>query len=139
MTDIERLYEEIEDSGVVIINFCKRHKAMAVCDADGYCSIGIDENKIKSQAEHKSILLHERGHCSTHTFYNQSTPVEMRGKLERRADRYVAENDITKFMIHKAHIDDGLTEAWEFAEHFGVTVEYMKRILNIHFQMEFLE
>ncbi|MDR2558900.1 MAG: hypothetical protein LBC86_05065, partial [Oscillospiraceae bacterium] len=98
MTEIERLYEEIEKSDVVIINHCKNHKAMAVCDEEGFCSIGIDEKKMESAAEHKAILLHERAHCKTGTFYNQMTPYERRGRLERRADRYVAENDITKFM-----------------------------------------
>jgi hypothetical protein len=138
MNDIEVIIDDLHSNGIDVDDFMfDKIRAVSICEKGGKLSIGIDKRKFETTEDLKSILLHERGHCSTHTFYNQSTTIEMRGKLERRADRYVAENDITNFMIHKAHIDEGLTEAWEFAEHFGVTVEYMKRILNIHFQMEF--
>jgi hypothetical protein len=42
-------------------------------------------------------------------------------------------------MIDLAHIREGLIEVWEFAEHFGVTVDYMKRLMNIHFNMDFMD
>jgi len=39
---------------------------------------------------------------------------------------------ITAEMVDVVHRDKGLGEVWEFAEYFGVTEEYMGRILYIH-------
>ncbi|MCL2636927.1 MAG: hypothetical protein FWD48_01015 [Oscillospiraceae bacterium] len=140
MNDIEVIINELDESGIDIDDFqFEDIRAVSICQEDGARSIGLDKRQFETSAELKSVLLHEQGHCETHTFYNASTSPLMRGKLERRADRYVTENKITKYDIVKANKREGLTEIWEFAEHFGVTVEYMKRIMNIHFQMEFME
>jgi hypothetical protein len=142
MNDIEVIYDEITESGNYIIEKSIEKedlKAYAICDHEGDCLVVMDKYKLDSFAEHKSAALHEQGHCETHTFYNEQTSPIMRGKLERRADKYVAENKITKYDIVKANKREGLVEIWEFAEHFGVTVEYMKRLMWIHFQMEFME
>jgi hypothetical protein len=140
MTDIEGIYDELYNSGIDVFNMeFEKIKAASLCDAEGDRSIAIDNSKLDSDADLKTVLLHEQGHCETHTFYSVNTDELMRGKLERRADRFVAENKITKYDIARANRCEGLVEAWEFAEHFGVTVDYMKRLMNIHFQMEFMD
>lgn len=140
MTDIEKIYTELCESDIEVLNITASNiKAVSMCDEDGDRSVGINEKQFESCEELKSALLHEQGHCEKYAFYNKATPYEVRSRLEYRADKYVAENVITKHDIDKAHKSDGLTEVWEFAEYFGVTVEYMKRIMNIHFHMEFME
>jgi hypothetical protein len=139
MTDVEEIINELSESGVDLFEMpLDKIKAASVCDDNGNRIIGVDIKKFDCSAEIKTALLHEQGHCETYSFYNEYTPKLIRSKLERRADRYVAENKITKQDIIKAHEREGLAEVWEFAEHFNVTVEYMKRLMNIHFDMEFM-
>jgi len=139
MSDIEVILNELDENGIDVDDYTfEKLRAVSICQ-DGICSIGIDMQKIETAADLKSVLLHEQGHCETHTFYNEQTSQLMRGKLERRADKYVADNKITSYMIRAASIKEGITDLWEFAEYFGVTDDYMKRIMNIHFDMDFLD
>jgi hypothetical protein len=140
MTDVERIYVELNENKIDVFNINTKYiSAASFCDEDGDRSIAVNEKHLGALEELKAALLHEQGHCETYSFYNEYTPKSLIGRLERRADRYVAENKITAQMIDFAHIREGFVDAWEFAEHFGVTVNYMKRLLNIHFGMEFMD
>ena len=140
MTDVEKIYIELNNREIDTFNITLRNiKSASYCDEDGCCSVAVDENQIKTPEEFKVVLLHEQGHCETNSFYGVHTHDLERARLEFRADRYVAETKITKCAIDKAHQKEGLIEVWEFAEYFGVTVEYMKRLMGIHFQMEFMD
>lgn len=56
-----------------------------------------------------------------------------------RADKWVAENKITKEKIDYANRKAGCTELSEFAEYFNVTKEYMKRMLKIHYNIDYMD
>ncbi len=140
MTDIEELSDIIEQNGTILAFTPLKHSKLAAFSCrlkDERCAIAVDEKKLETNANVKTALLHEFAHCITGTFYNEYTSPQMRQKLEYRADKHVAENDIKKSDIIRAS-RSGITEIWEFAEYFNITVEYMKRIFYIHFRMEFL-
>jgi hypothetical protein len=64
MSDVEKLYSEIEESGIIIVNerFKKANvKALSSFLDDGDCFIAIDEAQCDNPAEIKTALLHERG------------------------------------------------------------------------------
>lgn len=137
LTDIEQIYSELENSGVLVANIKMNNKAVTVYDG-GNCIIGIDERQYSTKAELKTVLLHEQAHCETGSFYDEYTTQQLRRRLEYRTDKRVSETKITKSEINEAHNNEGLTEIWEFAEYFNVTVEYMKRMFYIHFRAEFI-
>lgn len=142
MNDVEEFYMEILNNDIDVINFVFQNNkvgAMSVCNNFNQYLIAIDEKSCDSSADVKSKLYHEFGHCKTDAFYNLFSPNQVKQKCEYRADRYVAQNKITKEKIEYASKKEGCTEAWEFAEYFNVTVDYMKRILKIHYGMEFME
>jgi hypothetical protein len=140
MTEVEKIYSELENSDIAVVNMTfGKVSAVSVCDYSGKRAIVVDEKKFQSSEELKSTLLHEQGHCETYAFYGVYTSNTVRSKREYRADKYVAENKITKHMIDSVHKKEGYTESWEFAEHFGVTNDYMKRLMNINLGIEFMD
>lgn len=82
------------------------------------CYIGIDDKKM-TEAERKSHIAHEIGHCETNSFYNPYTPLDERTKHEYQANRWALKKLIPKkeFLCALKH---GMTEVWELAEHFEV-------------------
>ena len=110
--------------------------AMTVHTSEGDI-IAVDEKHCETSSVLKSALYHENGHCATGMFYDKSSSVYFKMRCEYIADKYVANNWITKEMIEKAHKEEGIEYIWEFAEYFNITIEYMKRIFYIHFQTEF--
>lgn len=142
MMPCEMVYNTMERSDILIVNQKINHDAvpsLTVHEAGAGSIVIVDERKLETQSELKSLLLHEYGHCQTDGFYTENTSDLLRLKCEYRADKYIADNLITREMIDEAHELHGYLEYWEFAEHFSVTGAYMKRLLHIHFGMEFME
>jgi hypothetical protein len=140
MTDIEKIYVELDESGIDVLEIRNsKIKAVSLIDDEEDRAVAVDEKLFDDYAELKTALLHEQGHCEAYAFYNEYSSYEVRQKREREADEWVAENKITAKMIETAHIKEGYTEVWEFADHFGVTVKYMKRLMYIHFNAEFMD
>jgi hypothetical protein len=66
MTDIEVIVDELHREGVDIFDLeFKEIKAASLCDATGERSIGLDYDRIGNAEEHKTVLLHEQGHCES--------------------------------------------------------------------------
>lgn len=142
MNDVEELYDEIVSEGIEVINFkfsSEDAGAVSVCDKSDRCLIAIDEKRCENSADRKSKLFHEYGHCRTGAFYTLPSRYYYRARCEYKADKYIAQNKITKEKIEYANKKEGCTEPWEFAEYFNVTPEYMKRMLNIIYGMEFMD
>ena len=96
----------------------------------GKCFVAIDPFKIENTADEKVKLAHELGHCETGAFYNEYSKFDIRAKHERRAD---------KWAIKKLVPEDELKEActfcnnrYELAEHFGVTEDFMQKVLDYY-------
>jgi hypothetical protein len=133
VTDIESLSEATERDGTPIfaLNFKSGNCAMSVRTPLGD-AIAVSRICRGDPAKFKSALLHEGGHCATGAFYGISSSRFTRLKCEYKADRHVARERITAEMVETVRRDRGITETWEFAEYFGVTEEYMGRILYLH-------
>ncbi len=76
-------------------------------------------------------LAHEIGHCETLAFYNAYSPLEVREKHEKKADRWAASKlvpvrELTDALMH------GVREIWDLAEFFNVTEEFMLKAIEIH-------
>lgn len=97
--------------------------------------IAIDTRKIRTRAEEKVTLAHEVGHCETGSFYNVHSPLDLRGKHERRANVWSYKNLIPHEELLAA-VKKGITEIWELAEYFDVTCEFMQKAAEYWRQVE---
>ena len=131
-TRTNKLYEIAEESGTEII-CCElpKTRSVSVRSASGRCYIGIDPLEIETTAEERVHLAHEIGHCETLAFYNAYSPLEIRGKQEKRADRWAVSRLVPVRELTEA-LKHGIKEIWDLAEYFDVTEEFMLRAIEIH-------
>ncbi len=86
--------------------------------------IVMDESEM-TEAEKKTHLAHELGHCMTGAFYRPYSPLETRGRCEYKANMWMINNLMPKKEVEEAFAM-GIVEVWELAEYFGVTEETVR-------------
>lgn len=134
MTDLTKLYNIADKNDILIVDLRIHNDtvgAMSQCYDNKNYIIGIDEKKIDGQADLKVKLAHELGHCKTGSFYNRYSKLDVIGKHERRADTWAANKLIPVSKIKKA-FQEGDTEAWQLAERFEVTQQFVERAIQIY-------
>ncbi len=97
---------------------------------DGYF-IGIDTKALSDANDRAVHLAHEIGHCETDAFYCIYSPQVTRERLERKATVWAITHTIPLHRLKDA-IARGITEEWELAEYFEVTVEFMHAALEYY-------
>ena len=127
MKEMRSLYRLAERRGIDVVSFpLPDTGSMSVqCDSDN-CYIGMDNSRDFTEAEKRTHLAHELGHCVTGSFYNAYATVDHRRRHENRSDKWAIKKLIPKDELDEA-IENGCTEVWELAEWFGVTEEYIKK------------
>lgn len=106
-------------------------QSMSIMDEQGNCFIGIDPFRLTSEADEKVKLGHELGHCLTGAFYNRYSDFDLRRRHEIRADRWAVKKLIPKDELVMAYCQ-GCVEAWQLADHFGVTEEFVYKALEAY-------
>lgn len=94
-------------------------------------AIALNPNKIETNRELKVILAHELGHHKRNAFYNISSTLETRERQEERATRWAVDTLLPAAEIKKA-FKKGYTEAWQLAEYFDVTEDFVKDAVRVH-------
>lgn len=127
--ETNRLYRIAEENGIVIdrISLPMNLSASVMCENKMYVAIDKD---IRG-AEERVCLAHELGHCQTASFYNIFAPLDVRGKHERRADRWAIKRLIppTKY---KDAIRNGYNDIYSLAEYFDVTADFMQKAVDYY-------
>lgn len=82
-------------------------------------------------ADERVHMAHELGHCIRGAFYNVYSPLDVRARHEERANRWAAHKLLPPAKIKKAMLS-GLTEAWQLAEQFDVTEDFIRTALRIY-------
>lgn len=108
----------------------ERISSLSVLLEDGTCVIGIDRRNM-TEAQERTQLSHEIGHCETGSFYSRHTKVDTRQRHENRADKWAVRKLITEQALDEA-VAEGHTELWDLAEHFGVTEELMRKAVCLY-------
>ena len=88
------------------------------------CYIAIDQ-RLNVQQE-REALAHELGHCKTGSFYNRHAALDIRQKHENRADKWAIRQLVPEDALDQA-VADGYTDLPSLAEHFCVTVPFMRK------------
>lgn len=88
-------------------------------------AVCLDYGLAYSGAEERVHCAHELGHCIRSAFYTRSEPVYIRRRMENRADRWAIKTLVPKAELEQA-VRSGYTEAWQLAEYFDTTTEFMQ-------------
>ena len=126
MKTLTSLYRCAERKGIQVLDFPLPQSAtMSIEDGD-LCYIGIDRTQIQTQADERTRLAHELGHCVTGSFYSRYTAVDCRQRHENRADKWAIRRLISAADLDAA-VANGYTELWDLADFFGVTEDFIKK------------
>lgn len=126
MTELLDLYKLAEQDGITVDCFdLGSREALSLMDLDGDCYIAVDPFKLESEKDERMKLAHEMGHCETGSFYNRFAARDIRQKHETRANKWAIEQLIPEEELDGA-VADGCTDLYSLAEHFDVTVDFMR-------------
>ena len=103
----------------------RRAMSLSVPLTDGY-AIALDPWKLRSITQETVCLAHELGHCKTGSFYNRHAALDIRQKHENRADKWAIRQLVPEDALDQA-VADGYTDLPSLAEHFYVTVPFMRK------------
>lgn len=132
MKTLQECYRVAQQENITVDRFPLRSReALSFMDDDGSCFIAIDPDKLTGEADERTKLSHELGHCVTGSFYNRYSRFDCRRRHENRADKWAV-----RYLVPVEDLDDavatGCTELWELAEHFGVTEAFIKKAVCLH-------
>lgn len=129
MKGLMELYCIADTEKITVDSFdLEAREALSFTDDAGACYIAIDPFKLSSSADEKTKLAHELGHCMTGSFYNRYAAADIRQRHENRADKWAIKKLIPEDELEEA-VACGYTEAWELAERFNVTEDFMKKAM----------
>ncbi len=129
--ETEKLYKIATENGITL-DFYPMPKAIsAAVNLSGRYFVAIDPVVMGNTALERVCLAHELGHCQTGSTYNIYSPLDVRGKHERRADKWAVDALISKDELEKA-IKNGYRDIPALAEHFSVTEDFMKKAIEIY-------
>lgn len=121
------LYKIANDHEIPVISLdIPESGSMCILTEAQRCYIGMDPAVLTDEASQRVHLGHELGHCQTGSFYNRWAARDIRQKHENRADKWAIKKLIPKDDLDQA-VADGCTDLYSLAEHFCVTVPFMKK------------
>ncbi len=127
------LYSIADKSGIKIDRFnLPDNRSLSVSYMDKLF-IGLDNNV--NGAEERVCLAHELGHCETMSFYNIYSPLDIRGKHERRANIW-AIKAMVPYTSYMHALQRGIREIYSLAEYFNVTEDFMKKAVEYYKTVE---
>ncbi len=132
MDQLSILYKQAEKEHISVLSYpLPQTGSLALQLENGQCFIGMDYEQITDPKDHLVHLSHEMGHCITGAFYNRYAKMDLRRRQEIKADKWAIHRLIPIDELDDA-IASGLTEFWDLADHFGVTVEFMKKAVCLY-------
>lgn len=138
MINIDDLYNEAAKNDVIVVDEdLKSSEAMSICD-EGSCLVAIDSRKVKNNADRLVKTAHELGHCETGAFYNQYSSLNVVSKNEYTADKWAVQKLMPADELLSA-VSEGYTEAWQLADYFGVTEDFVHKAYKIYKAMSVLD
>ena len=127
----EKLLDLAEKRGVSVIDWSLPETGCCEVQIGTTCAIGIDPC-VSTEAERTVMLAHGLGHVLRGELYNLYSPYDVRKKHERRADEWAIRKTVPASKIKKA-VRQGLTEPWQIAEAFGITVPFAEKALRYYY------
>ncbi len=131
-TNTENLRMEAETKGIFIEDMpLPETGSMTVRMGKELYIIGIDCRDM-TEAQQRTHLAHEIGHCETGAVYNIDIPLETRSRCEFKANKWATKKLLPKEELQQA-FEQGLVEVWQLAEHFEVTEDLVRFACEYYF------
>lgn len=128
----DQLYEIMDRKGIALYRAQLPHtKSVSVAIGKDYYAIGVDTAPWESEAEERSHIAHELGHCVCDAFYRPYVCAESRQKQEYRADKWAIRKLMPWRRLHAA-LRAGIVERWALADYFRVTEAFVNRALDFY-------
>lgn len=119
MFEISDFYSYCKQNQVDVIPFIGCPQPGATIRDQGHYAVFLDFSKIRSTRLLRGVCYHELGHAATGALHKIDSPYELVERSEYRANRWAAENYLTKEAFQEA-FDAGFTELWQLAEYFDL-------------------
>lgn len=125
--ELNKLYD-IADKNNIDVDYFPMAECKSLSTRFG---IAIDVDKLKNPTEEKVCLAHELGHCIKGAFYNIYSAFDIRSKHEYTANKWAAHKLLPYNELENA-FKLGYTEAWQIAELFNLTEDFVRTAINIY-------
>lgn len=129
--NLNKLYDIAEKENIKIYDWY-------IEDCDGIClnydkinAIALNYDELGTYIEEKCTLAEELGHYYMDATYSLSSGYETRSRQEYRAKKW-SYTTLVPFKKLKEAIKKGLTEIYQLAEYFDVTVEFMANCIEFY-------
>lgn len=123
---------QIAQKNNIIVEYCRLPKNESISTPEiGDGAIMMDYSMLFSKTQERVHLAHELGHCMRGAFYNAYSGLDIRGRHEYRANKWAVHQLIPLAKIKKA-MRSGYTEAWQLAEYFDVTEDFIRTAIQIY-------
>lgn len=123
------LYKLAEKEGIQIDRIDLKTNSSVAINMMDKLFVGLDRNICG--AEERVCLAHEIGHCQTMSFYNINSPLDVRGKHERRANVWAIKAMIP-YNAYRYALEHGCTEIYSLADYFNVTEDFMRKAVEYY-------
>lgn len=120
------MYRKLSADGVRLFSWDIGDEKATTMEMNGEYAIFVDFDNIKDKAEETVVIYHEGGHASTGATHKVSSPYDLVEKHEYKAWKWAVQNFITAEELDEA-VAAGCTDLQSLAEHFCVTVPFMKK------------
>jgi len=131
---VTQLYEFCTDHGIEIYHLPLPHNASVSLYMEGRCAVGIDETGM-TEADKRTHLAHEIGHCERLAFYTPYTPLETRSRNEYKANLWAVKKLLPKEKMQEA-LEQGMTELWQLIKYFNVNQTLIRFAMREYFDKE---
>lgn len=134
MRVLREIYEELYNEGVYFHtgDYGLDGDCDSVIVSDGvHFGIFLDIQKCRTPIMEKMAVSHEWSHYRTGTLYSLDADETVIRKAEYRADKQQILRLVPKEEVDKA-AQEGCRNVWEFAEHFNVPEDFMRRALSFY-------
>lgn len=133
MVQLPELYTQAARAQIHVLHYpLKKTRSLSLRLPTGGCFIAMDESTLDGSIREREHLTHEMGHCMTNSFYSRSSSPALRQSHEHRADTWAIHRLIPAPALEEA-LSWGITSLPELADHFGVSVAFVKKAICLHY------
>lgn len=134
MDTLDELYQDAADHQVPVFGCPLGNVKSIIADmGDGTAAIGLNIQKIENRQETIELFAHELGHYYTGTYYKLYSPLQLRCKMEYKADVWTVERLLPIERLKQAFAEN-CQECWELAEYLDCSEQLVARAVQIYRQ-----
>ncbi|MFT9055733.1 MAG: ImmA/IrrE family metallo-endopeptidase [Ethanoligenens sp.] len=139
MDMLDELYQDAAENHIPVFGCPLADAKSIIADlGDGTAAIGLNVQKIEGRQEAVELFAHELGHYHTGTYYKLYSPLQLKCKMEYKADIWTVERLIPINRLKRA-FRENCQECWELAEYLGCSERLVLRAVQIYRQKGLLD